>query len=128
MSTESVPADELNPLPTKHPAPIVTPTRVFNVLGWLILGWLMYSLVIPAVRFGNWGPFFDAESRASTWEFLWKGLQVTLIVALFAVVISTVVGFVLALGRLSNRKLIQRFSAGYIELMRALPSYLIIFY
>src|SRR5260221_14558196 len=124
MSTASSTADELTPLPAKHPAPIVTPSRVFNVVGWIILGLLVYFLVIPAIRYGIWSPF----SVLGTWEFLWIGLKVTLSVALFAVMISSVVGFVLALGRLSNNKIVQMLSAGYIELMRALPSYLIIFY
>jgi glutamate transport system permease protein len=124
MSSASPTADELTPIPAKHPAPIVTPSRVFNVLGWIILGLLVYFLVIPAIRYGNWSPF----GTLGTWEFLWVGLKVTLSVAVFAVIISSIVGFVLALGRLSNNKIVQMLSAGYIELMRALPSYLIIFY
>lgn len=124
MSTASSAADEPHALPAKHPAPMITPSRVFNVAGWVILALLVYYLVIPAARFGNWAPF----GQMSSWDFLWKGLQVTLFVAIFSVVISTVVGFALALGRLSNSKIIQMTSAGYIELMRALPSYLIIFY
>ncbi len=116
--------EELTPLPTRHPAPLITPSRVFNTIGWVVLGLIIYFLVIPAVRFGNWKPF----GVATSWEFLWEGLQVTLYVAVFSVVISSIVGFFLALGRLSNNRLIQMSSAGYIELMRALPSYLIIFY
>lgn len=124
MSSAAAPADDLTPLPARHPAPLFTPARIFNTLGWIILIALVYFLVIPAARYGNWSPF----GAKTTWEFLWAGLLVTLKVALFSVVISTVVGFVLALGRLSNNKVIAWLSAGYIELMRALPSYLIIFY
>lgn len=123
MSSTAI-SPEHHALPTRHAAPIFTFARMFNAAGWLILGLLAYFLVIPAIRFGNWSPF----GTLSTWQFLWVGLQVTLYVAIFSVVISTIVGFVLALGRLSNNKLISRLSSGYIELMRALPSYLIIFY
>ena len=124
MSSPALSADPETQLPALHRAPVFTFARMFNAAGWLILGLLVYFLIIPAVRFGNWSPF----GALSTWQFLWVGLQVTLFVAVFSVVISTIVGFVLALGRLSNNKLISRLSAGYIELMRALPSYLIIFY
>ncbi len=124
MSSAAISPEEHHALPARHPAPVFTFARMFNVAGWLILGLLVYFLVIPAARFGNWSPF----GALSTWEFLWKGLQVTLFVAVFSVVISTVCGFFLALGRLSNTRLIKTLSAGYIELMRALPSYLIIFY
>lgn len=123
MSSAAV-SSEHHALPARHPAPIFTFARMFNVAGWLILVLLVYFLAIPAVRFGNWAPF----GKLSSWEFLWEGLKITLFVALFAVLISTVVGFSLALGRLSNNKIISRTCAGYIELMRALPSYLIIFY
>ena len=57
-----------------------------------------------------------------------QGLAITLFVGVFAVVLSTIIGFFFALGRLSNFKPLRLFCSGYIELMRALPSYLIIFY
>ena len=112
----------------------LTPNLVFNVLGWVILALVVVFVVAPAARHGNWEPF----GEANTWNYLWKtpdeenrahgGLLYTLGVGLTACLISTGVGFVFALGRSSNHRLCHGFCAGYIELMRALPSYLIIFY
>ncbi len=110
--------------PAKRPPPFFTVTSVFNAIGWIVLGLMLWLLVIPAIRFGYWKDF----SIATTWEFIWEGLRITLYVGVFSVVISTIVGFILALGRLANNKVVAWMSAGYIELMRALPSYLIIFY
>lgn len=110
--------------PTARRGPLWTVANAFSALGWLVLALLLWFIVIPAIRFGNWEPF----TLRTTWEFLLKGLLVTLKIGAISIVISSVVGFILALGRLSNSKPVQLFSAGYIELMRALPSYLIIFY
>ncbi len=121
------------PAPRRR-GPLFTPNLVFNVLGWLVLALIIVFVVIPAARHGNWEPFGDAN----TWKYLWKtpdenneahgGLFYTLGVGIAACLISTVVGFVFALGRSSNNRLFHGFCAVYIELMRALPSYLIIFY
>ncbi|MBV9128407.1 MAG: amino acid ABC transporter permease [Verrucomicrobia bacterium] len=121
------------PAPRRR-GPLVTPNRVFNLLGWLILALIVVFLVIPAARHGNWEPFGDAN----TWHYLWDtpdengkpqgGLVYTLYVGIAACLISTAVGFVFALGRSSNNRFFHGFCSVYIELMRALPSYLIIFY
>lgn len=122
------------PRPSRRRGPLFTPNLVFNVLGWVVLALIVVFVVVPAIRHGNWEPFRDLN----TWHYLWStpdendrpqgGLVYTLYVGLAACVISTVVGFVFALGRTSHRPLVHGFCAGYIELMRALPSYLIIFY
>ncbi len=121
-------SDAGTPLPEpgsrRRRAPLFTVANGFSAFGWLILIVLAWWIVIPAIRHGNWVPF----KLQTTWEFLLKGLLVTLKIGAWSIVISSAVGFVLALGRLSNAKPVQIFSAGYIELMRALPSYLIIFY
>ena len=88
----------------------------------------------------TWGMvFFGPEEGRTVWSALkflisfkgfiqLQGLAMTLFVGVFAVVLSTIIGFFFALGRLSNFKPVRLFCSGYIELMRALPSYLIIFY
>jgi glutamate transport system permease protein len=137
MAAQNPPIPELtatapsagNDLPLSLPmsqrrGPLFTVANGFSALGWLILAVLAIWIVIPAILHGNWEPF----KLATTWEFLAKGLLVTLKIGALSIVISSAVGFVLALGRLSNAKVVAWFSAGYIELMRALPSYLIIFY
>ena len=63
MSSANPAADELHALPAKHPAPIITPSRVFNVAGWVILALLVYFLVIPAIRFGNCGDYVNDKTE-----------------------------------------------------------------
>lgn len=102
----------------------ITSALVFNVIGWLIVALIVGVIVIPAIFNGKWQPF--AES--TTWTFLWEGLLVTMQVAVYSVVLSMILGVLFALGRLSSNKLISVPSVIYIELMRALPSYLLIFF
>lgn len=123
MSTAT--ATAANPLrPPKGPPPLFTITTAFNAVGWLVLALVLWFMVIPAIRFGNWAPV----GEGTTWAFLWEGLQITLFVGIIAVILSTIIGFFFALGRLSNFKPVRVFCSGYIEFVRALPSYLIIFY
>ena len=127
-------AAPLVPPAPRRRGPRFTPSLVCNVLGWVILALIVVFVVVPAARHGNWEPF----GNLNTWNYLWKtpdeenrahgGLFYTLGVGLVACLVSTVVGFVFALGRSSNRRFIHGLCAGYVELMRALPSYLIIFY
>ncbi len=95
-----------------------------NIIGWLVLGLLIWWVIIPAIFNGRWQIF---QERA-IWEFLAEGLWVTVQIAFFAVILSTILGVVLALGRLSNKKIWAVPAITYIEIIRATPSFLIIFY
>ncbi len=115
------------------PKPITLPHRRFNlpgfntltnVVGWAVLGLLAWWVIIPAIFNGRWQIF----QEWAIWKFLAEGLWVTLRVAFVAVVLSTLLGVVLALGRLSPRKIWAVPAIGYIEIIRATPSFLIIFY
>jgi glutamate transport system permease protein len=97
---------------------------IFNVTGWGVLLLLIWWVAIPAITGGDWQAF----SQWPTWRFLLDGLRVTLEVAFYSIILSMILGVILALGRLSTRKIVSIPSVIYIELVRALPSYLIIFY
>jgi putative glutamine transport system permease protein len=98
--------------------------NLFNVIGWGVLALVVLFVLVPAATNGNWQPF----SIWSTWTFLLDGLWVTLQVAFYSVILSMIFGVILALGRLSNNPIISVPSVVFIEVVRALPSYLIIFY
>src|SRR6185436_17687040 len=49
------------------------------------------------------------------------GLLNTLLVSVIGIVFSTILGFIVALGRLSPNWLLSRISGGYVELIRNLP-------
>ncbi|WP_439925331.1 amino acid ABC transporter permease [Nitrobacter sp. JJSN] len=61
-----------------------------------------------------------SETDSYTRVFL-VGLLNTLLVAVVGIVFATIIGFMVALGRLSPNWLISRISGGYVELVRNLP-------
>ncbi len=108
--------------------PLVVPPRFQiswpSLTGWIVSVAVLLALVIPAALNGKWEPF----TLGTTWTFLWQGLWVTLQVAFYSIIASMIFGIILALGRVSPLKIISIPSVTYIELLRALPSYLIILY
>lgn len=72
----------------------------------------------------NFAPFADYH----TWLFLLRGLQATIVASLVSIVLSTVFGALLAMGRLSRVRPIHYSSTLYIETMRALPVFLMIIF
>jgi len=71
---------------------------------------------------GNWAVFTDVN----TWLFLWDGLIITVRVAIVSTVLSIIFGIIFALGRLSSLSIIHRPAAFYVEVVRALPVFLLI--
>jgi putative glutamine transport system permease protein len=66
-----------------------------------------------------------------TWDnfrFLLGGLGITLAVALLSIVLSSIFGLLLALARLSSVAALRYPAVAYIEIMRALPILLVIFF
>jgi glutamate transport system permease protein len=58
----------------------------------------------------------------------WRGLRATLKAAAAAVALSVTVGTVMALGRLSQRRVVRVLAGTYVQLFRALPSLLLILF
>lgn len=108
----------------KYRAPLFTYERMFSAFGWLVLGLLVWFIVLPAIEHGRWAPM----ALWSTWRFLLEGAQISFYIGGVSVVLSSIFGFLLALGRLSNFKPVRVLAAYYIEFVRALPSFLIILY
>lgn len=66
----------------------------------------------------KWTPFLEA----STWQdYLWPGLQGTLIAAAYSVVLAGIFGLVFGLGRLSQRRAVRAVSTVVVEFFRAVP-------
>jgi His/Glu/Gln/Arg/opine family amino acid ABC transporter permease subunit len=62
------------------------------------------------------------------WQFILAGLQVTVMMAVVAIVTSLIFGTLLALARISRNPLLHYPAVGYIELIRALPVLYLIFF
>ena len=69
-----------------------------------------------------------AFTELSVWRFLLTGVQVTFTMAAIAIVVSLVLGLVLALLRLSTFPPIRWLATVWIEVVRALPVLLLIFF
>src|SRR6201994_2921252 len=63
-------------------------------------------------------PYSGSDSYARVFV---VGLLNTLLVAIIGIFFATVIGFVVALGRLSPNWLLARISGGYVELLRNIP-------
>ena len=92
---------------------------------------LLALLAVVASRLAANGQF-DEELYAPFWEQpalydrLWEGLRGTLKAAAYALVLASVLGVLLAFGRLSRTRLVHLPSVALIELFRALPLLLVI--
>jgi general L-amino acid transport system permease protein len=106
-----------------------------------VIGLLAYGAVSNAIEnlrrakiasgFGFWDQtagfdisqsLIEYSSSSSTYgRAFWVGLLNTLIVAGLGIVLATIVGFLVGIGRLSKNWLVARLAGGYVELVRNLP-------
>ncbi|WP_067839944.1 amino acid ABC transporter permease [Amphibacillus sediminis] len=87
----------------------------FTLIGWalsipLILFFIQGFGILPAIRTN-----------------VWNGLMLTLLIAVFAILVSFPIGILLALGRTSHLPVIKYFCIAYIELIRGIPLITIFF-
>lgn len=98
-------------------------------LGFVVqLAVALLLIVLFPIAFGmEWRNFVPLLQPAAL-RFLAIGVVATVIVSLAAILISLPVATALALGRLASNKLISWPSIAFIEIVRALPLLLLIFY
>lgn len=83
----------------------------------IILCGVVFAWLIAAD--GNYATIFNALRR---------GIWVTLWVSLVAFTLATLLGLVVALGRLSRLRLLREFATFYIEVVRGVPVLVLLFY
>lgn len=108
-----------------------TQRRVF--IGSVISGVIFALLVVVALlRFKAKGQFdadhWDWMKSAGTWRFFGQGLLLTVRAALTGMLLAMVIGALLALARLSRSAPSRWLATTYIEIFRALPVLLLIFF
>jgi general L-amino acid transport system permease protein len=64
---------------------------------------------------------YYSPSTSTFGRAFWVGLLNTLLVASLAIVLATVLGFIIGLARLSHNWLVSRLAGGYVELIRNVP-------
>ena len=72
---------------------------------------------------GNW----DLFKEWVYWEFLLRGLLISLRIAAIAIVLSIIVGTIMAVGRLAPAPIVRLLATFYIEVFRASPLLLLMF-
>jgi glutamate transport system permease protein len=102
---------------------------VGSVVGVLVIAAILGVAVARMAAKGA----FEAElwrvlTRGDVQRLLARGLVATLRAALLAVVLSMLVGALLAVGRLSNRSWLARASGAWVELFRGVPLLLLILF
>ena len=98
--------------------------RINVVVG--IVGGLLILALLVAIIYGlrdqltadKWAPFLEAD----TWiYYVYPGLWMTLQAAVISVLLATVLGLVLGLGRLSHNPVISWVTAVFVEFFRSVP-------
>jgi len=87
----------------------------------LIVAWLAGGVLVLLLMFGGVFGMTYVETA------LWNGLPLTLILAVFGVLLAFPLAIVLALGRRSQMPVVHSLSVAYIELIRGVPLITILF-
>ena len=72
----------------------------------------------------NWGWYVVNPSTPKGWinlQFLFSGLYYTILLSVTAILISVIIGLLVALPALSNNRYLRGFNRTYVELVRAVP-------
>ena len=103
--------DELKPEKMKT-------ATVFSI--FIIAGWLYYRY--STARWGEMGfLFFNMEMIQKAWPTLVTGFWTTLLLAVCAAIMSTVIGLLLAVFRSFNNAVLNFFIIAYVDFFRAMP-------
>ena len=86
--------------------------------------WLFLPLTLLSGCAGNWGWYVVNPTTRSGYNNLWfllSGLYYTVLLSFTAILISIVVGLLVALPGLSDNKFLRGFNRVYVEFVRAIP-------
>ncbi|MGB1087750.1 MAG: amino acid ABC transporter permease, partial [Alphaproteobacteria bacterium] len=87
-----------------------------------------FDFMDEVAGFGVTQSLIDYSETSTYGRAFWVGLLNTLLVAVVGVILATVLGFVIGVGRLSSNWLVRNLSATYVELIRNVPLLLQIFF
>jgi glutamate transport system permease protein len=109
-------------------------TRIGTGIAVLLLAGMAYLVIRRLVDQGEfsmekWGPLVDPSNEAfdAVWGLLWEGLVNTIKAALVAMVLSVVLGTLIAVARLSLGKVGRIPLIGLVEVLRGLPVVVLVY-
>ncbi len=104
--------------------PIKGLLTLLPVAWWPALGLTVENAESLQIAIANWKPFLEF----GTWRFLALGLAMTVAVSLISIVLSLPLATLAALARLSSRTYVRWPTIAGIEIIRAFPVLILIFY
>jgi glutamate transport system permease protein len=105
--------------------------RVFigSILATAFLVWMLW---VAYSRLASNGQFearrWELFAHPGTWKFLAGGLKNTILAAVITACISFPLSILMALARLSNKKLLNKFAVTFVEFFRSMPLVLFILF
>lgn len=105
--------------------------RVFigSILATALLVWILW---VAYNRLASHGQFearrWELFTHTGTWKFLAGGLKNTMLAAVITACISFPLSILMALARLSNKKLLNKFAVTFVEFFRSMPLVLFILF
>lgn len=143
MSTQQRPGTRpRRPPPWRDVRVLRAVVQVLFLLGVVALLWFLWTNLVRNMRaqgmrtdfgfldhsagFPLAGVDFDASS--SIWSAILVGLQNTIIVAVWGILLASVLGLVVGIARLSSNWLVRRSAAGYVEGLRNVPLIVFLFF
>jgi glutamate transport system permease protein len=105
--------------------------RVFigSILATAFLVWMLW---VAYSRLASNGQFearrWELFAHPGTWKFLAGGLKNTMLAAVITACISFPLSILMALARLSNKKLLNKFAVTFVEFFRSMPLVLFILF
>ncbi|MCB9454881.1 MAG: amino acid ABC transporter permease [Anaerolineaceae bacterium] len=90
----------------------------FSRRGWLLAFFLLDLLIIYGI--------FNNDKLIDAWNFVIRGIGVTIQITIWAFVFALIIGLITAFGRISKNVLIYNVATFYVEIFRGLPLLVII--
>lgn len=121
MATNAL-TEELGPIAQRR----IRVVTIITVAGFVaVAGLVLWKLAQEGqMTPDKWTPYV---TNTAVLEVLWDGLVNTLKAAATAMVLATIIGFALALLRLSRNRIVRGVALSYVEVFRSLPLLLVIF-
>ena len=101
---------------------LITATALPRLYGRrLILAWLLFAVLSPMILHGGLFGWVSVPTR------FWSGLPLTIVLAVFAILLSLPLSILLALGRADGPPVIRWLCTGLIEAVRGVPLLMLLF-
>jgi len=93
---------------------------------WADLPWWLYALILIFI-FTAWS-IYTKENLREAFNFIIRGLNVTIVTAIVSYGIAILLGLIAGLGRISRNPVLNNMATFYVEFIRGVPMLVLIFF